>query len=103
MKSVEVKATGGDTAGSLKGNQGWGGEKFTADRLKRAADGKGNYGKAGAKTNAEKAKDWLRKSGDKTLYEKQDVFVDPDAEDCKKAKPSNKKPWDAVKPKTPKK
>ncbi len=97
VKVWEVKTTETANAPGLKGDQAkWGGEKFTNDRLGRAASGKGNYGKVPeAKRNAIKVQKWLEKAKDKVTYEKREVFVDDISKGCGKhpKRQSKSKPW----------
>ena len=109
VKVWEVKTTEGTKAPELKGDQRLGGEKFTKDRLERATEGKGNYDKVPkAKKNAEKVNDWIDKAKrrkKKVAYEKREVFIDDTIEGCAKhpGRDSKSKPWEAVKPRKPKK
>jgi hypothetical protein len=80
-----------------------GGEKYTKDRLEKAAAGQGNYGKVPeAMTNAEKAIGWLdgaTKTGKSITYGKREVFIDDILKGCAKNpnKPSRSEPWPAKK------
>lgn len=102
VKVWEVKTTEGTRAPGLSKEQAeLGGEKFAEDRLKRAANGKGNYGKVPeAMDNAEKAQDWLKsaeKRNAKVAYEKRDVFIDDMSKGCMKhpTRKSRSSPWTA--------
>lgn len=102
VKVWEVKTTETNTAPSLSKEQGrLGGERFTDDRLKRATNGVGNYGKVPeAMKNADLVTDWLSKANQRNApvsYEKREVFVDDLAEGCKQhpGRPSRSKPWNA--------
>ena len=76
-----------------------GGKKYTKNRLKRAANGKGNYGKVpAAMNNAKKVKDWFKaakKRGAPVSHEKREVFIDDISKGCKKhpSRASKSKPW----------
>ena len=96
----EVKTTETAKAPGLKGDQAkWGGEKFTNDRLGRAAGGRGNYGKVPeAKRNARMVQRWLdaaKKNTSNVTYEKREVFVDDISKGCGKhpTRKSRSKPW----------
>lgn len=100
VKVWEVKTTDSATPPALSKEQAEkGGKIFTADRLKRAEDGRGNYGKVPkAMENAKKAKRWLTNAqrGNKPItYEKREVFVDDLDKGCMKhpGRPSKSKPW----------
>lgn len=100
VKVWEVKTTGGDRAPSLSKDQAkLGGTEYTADRLRRAVSGQGNYGKTPeAMINAEKAQDWIKKaerSGKTATYEKREVFIDDLSKGCAKnpSKPARSRPW----------
>ncbi len=76
-------------------------KKFSDDRLKRATDGEGNYGKVPvAMDNAKKVKKWIKgaeKRKAAVTYEKREVFVDDLDKGCAKhpGRPSKSKPWTA--------
>jgi hypothetical protein len=78
-----------------------GGEGFTKDRLGRAANGAGNYGKLPqSMANAERAIGWIAdaiEDGKKVVYEKREVFVDDLEKGCAKHpnRPSKSLPWKA--------
>jgi len=97
VKVWEVKTTEGATAPGLRGDQAkLGGERFTADRLDRAARGKGNYGKVPeAMKKAELAKEWIEDATGRTSYEKREVFIDDIDKGCMKhpSRPSRSVPW----------
>lgn len=100
VKVWEVKTTDGASARGLKGDQAkMGGEKYTNNRLKRAANGNGNYGKVPeAVKNGRKVEDWLKKAKEQNkpvTYEKRDVFIDDIEKGCAKHpnRPSRSKPW----------
>lgn len=101
VKVLEVKTTETDRAPPLsKDQREMGGERYTKDRLGKAAGGVGHYKNSPeAIANGRKAQGWLKKAADlgaKVTHEKYDVFIeDPDL-GCikKKAKGS---PW--LKPK----
>lgn len=70
------------------------------NRLERAAEGRGNYGKVPeAKANAKTVQKGLDKAGDKVSYEKREVFIDDIEKGCAKHpnRPSRSKPWEAKK------
>jgi len=96
VKVWEVKTTEGATAPSLKGDQSsMGGAKYTNDRLQRAANGQGNYGKVPeAVKNAKKARDWIE-DADKITHEKREVFIDNIENGCAKHpdRKSRSKSW----------
>lgn len=96
VKVWEVKATDSPKAPSLSSDQKkMGGLNFTLDRLKKAADGMGNYGKVPeAMDNAEKALKWLKKSPS-TTFEKREVFLDDIEKGCGKHpnRPAQSKNW----------
>ena len=100
VKVWEVKATETTTAPSLSKQQAkLGGEKFTKDRLGRAAGGQGNYGKVvEAVENAETVNEWLKKAKNRNApvsHEKREVFLDDLDKGCAKhpSRPSRSKPW----------
>ena len=97
VKVWEVKTTEGTKAPSLSKDQSrLGGEDFTNDRLKRATEGQGNYGKVPeAKKNAKKVKNWIKKSNGKVSYEKYEVFIDDSIDGCAKhpSRAAKPKPW----------
>jgi len=102
VKVWEVKTTDGASAPGLKGDQAkMGGEEYTNDRLKRAANGKGNYGKVPeAVDNAKKVKKWLQnaeRNGKPVTHEKREVFIDDIEKGCSKHpnRPSRSKTWKA--------
>ena len=102
VKVWEVKATEGAAAPGFSKEQGrLGGKDYSADRLGRAAGGKGNYGKVPqAMENGLKAKDWLDKAktqGKPISHEKREVFLDDLDKGCSKHpnRPSKSKPWPA--------
>lgn len=101
VKVWEVKTSEGASAPGLSRPQReMGGEKFTAERLRRAANGEGNYGKVpAAKKNARTAREWIAEAGEKISYEKREVFVDDLEKGCAKHpnRPSRSKPWEARK------
>jgi len=100
VKVWEVKTTDGNSAPSLSRDQSkLGGEKFTQNRLQRAVEGQGNYGKVPeARKNAKKVKKWLEQANKRnanTTYEKYEVFVDDLDKGCFKHpnRPSRSRPW----------
>ncbi|MCX7113700.1 MAG: hypothetical protein NTX45_27205, partial [Proteobacteria bacterium] len=100
VKVWEVKTTDGNSAPSLSRDQSkLGGEKFTQNRLQRAVEGQGNYGKVPeARKNAKKVKKWLEQANKRnanTTYEKYEVFVDDLDKGCFKHpnRLSRSKPW----------
>jgi hypothetical protein len=99
VKVWEVKTTGTDQAPGLSKQQAeWGGDKYTRDRIGRAAAGRGNYGKVPeAIKNAEKVQDWIEDADGKVGYEKREVFIDDIDKGCAKHpnRPARSKPWDA--------
>jgi hypothetical protein len=99
VKVWEVKTTDGTSAPSLSKDQARrGGERYTNDRLGRAAAGEGNYGKVPeAMKNAKRAQGWLKSAGAQVSYEKREVFLDDLEKGCAKnpSKPSKSKRWDA--------
>lgn len=101
VKVWEVKTTDGGSAPSLsKDQREMGGEKYTNNRLERAAEGRGNYGKVPeAMANGEKAQKWLKGAGNKVSYEKREVFIDDIEKGCAKHpnRPLRSKPWEAKK------
>ncbi|WP_088278618.1 hypothetical protein [Ideonella sp. A 288] len=102
VKVWEVKTTETAKAPPLSKDQATlGGEKFTNNRLDRAARGQGNYGKVPeAIDNAEKTIEWIKRAKNRNapvLYEKREVFVDDLDKGCVKhpSRPSHSKPWSA--------
>lgn len=104
VKVWEVKTTEGTRAPSLSDAQSsMGGADYTADRLRRAAAGRGNYGKVPeAMRNAKTALKWMNEAGDlgkSVTYEVREVFIDDITKGCAKSPkaPSRSKPWPAKK------
>lgn len=100
VKFLEVKATEMTTSPPLsKAQKNLGGAGFTTDRLTRAVNGKGNYGKVPAvMENANDILDWLKQAkakGAPVSHEKRDVFLDDIEKGCAKhpSRPSKSSPW----------
>ncbi|MBO3275761.1 hypothetical protein [Pseudomonas schmalbachii] len=97
VKAWEVKATETSRAGSLsKAQAEMGGEGFTIDRLRKAANRLGHYQSAphGTDEAARKALKWIKQSTN-ISYEKREVFIENIDKGCMKSpkKPSRSKPW----------
>ena len=101
VKVWEVKTTDSNSAPSLSRDQSkLGGEKFTQNRLQRAVEGQGNYGKVPeAMKNAQKAMDWIEDAEGNVHYEKREVFVEDPDKGCMKHpnRPSRSKTWNPKK------
>ena len=102
VKVWEVKATETARAPSLsQGQAALGGERFTADRIGKAARGEKNYGKSpDAMRNAKAVKGWLddaKDVGAKVSHERREVFIDDIDKGCSKhpKRPSRSLPWPA--------
>lgn len=102
VKVWEVKATDTATAPGLsKAQKTMGGERFVQDRLGKASNGVGNYGKvAAAMENAQSALDWISRAKQKkapVTYEKREVYLDDLEKGCAKhpGRPSKSAPWTA--------
>ena len=102
VKVWEVKSTTTDRAPPLSKEQAkLGGADYTKDRLGRAAQGRGNYGKVPeAIANARKAFSWMqdaKKRSASVLHEKREVFVGDIDAGCTKhpTRRSRSMPWSA--------
>jgi len=100
IKVLEVKTTDGDKAPPLRGDQAkLGGEGFTADRLDRAANGRGHYKNSPeAIANGQKGLAWIDEAlerGSKIEREKYDMFIDDPEKGCIKKKAISS-PWEKI-------